>query len=191
MLESISYDVGHKYRLEVRRCINCWWCKCTIAHYFILMQIISLPYQVKNISNTATIVFQVPAYCTGFTYQQHCQDGKLLSLCAFVSKLTSLPYTGGGSPSTRRNSTWVSTKTFRILTPDGVPRDTGQLLLELSVSVAGPVLIVLTDSPATSTETGTSYHGFIVKNTVSFSVHTSVFCLHDSLSSTHLRILSS
>ena len=176
MLESISYDVGHKYRLEVRGCINCRWCKCAIAHYFTLTQIISLPYHMKNSSNTATIVFQVPAYCTGFTYQQHCQDGRLLSLWAFVSQLTSLPYTGGVSPSTPRNSTWVSTKTFRIMTAggSGLPRDTGQLLLELSISVAGPVLIVLTDSPATSTETGTSYHGFIVKNAVSLSVHTSV-----------------
>ena len=153
-----------------------------------ILQIISLPYQVKNSSNTATIVFQVPAHCTGFTYQQHCQDGRLLSLGPLVSKLTSLPYTGGGSLSTPRNSTWVNTKTFRIMRAgsSGLPGDTGQLLLELSISVAGPVLIVLTDSPATSSETGRSYHGFIVKNTVSVSVDTSVFCLvfmklHDSL----------
>lgn len=44
-----------------------------------LVQVISLPYQVKNSSNTASIVFQVPTYCTGFTYHQHCQDGRLLN----------------------------------------------------------------------------------------------------------------
>ena len=77
MLESISYDVGRNYRLEVK-CYTRWQlCKDHFPLCYI--QVISLPYQVKNSSNTASIVFQVPTYCTGFTYHQHCQESRLLN----------------------------------------------------------------------------------------------------------------
>lgn len=192
MLESISYDVGRNYRLEVK-CYTRWQlCKDHFPLCYI--QVISLPYQVKNSSNTASIVFQVPTYCTGFTYHQHCREGRLLNHWPLVFKLTLLPYTGGGSPSTPRTSTSVSTKTFRIMTAggSGLPRDTGQLLLKLSISVTGPVLIVLTDSPAPSSccEPGRSYHGFIVNNTVSLSISVLPAANFMTISSTHYIVSS-
>ena len=83
-----------------------------------------------------------------------------------------------------RTSTWVTAETFRIMAGDSVPpRNTGQLLLQLTMSSKGHFLVALSDSVNGSDAFSSCYTAgrdppcFVVKNTVSLSnLNMSMYC---------------